>query len=81
MRWLAVLALLAGCTTEQGDLILNGAYRDAGDPCDRLGRFFTNDPNDDSPDLVACTGEGGPPGKLFPLGPEDGRDVFYVVPR
>lgn len=81
MRYLVFVALLAGCANEQGELILDGAYRDQGDLCDRLGRFFTNDPDDVNPDLVACAGEDVPPGWLFPLGPQDGRNMFYVVPR
>ena len=81
MRVLVAMVLVAGCTTAEGDLVLKGVYRDEGDPCQKLGRWFSNDPNDDSPDIVACLGEVDLPGRVIPLGSEGGYRVAYVVPE
>ena len=50
--------VLAGCTSAEGDLILGDGYRGPDDPCRGIGEFFTNDPDDDSPDLVGCPVDG-----------------------
>ena len=81
-RALALLVLCAGCTTANGDLVLREGYASPDDPCQKLGYFFSNDAEDASPDMVAC-----PPGqrpdntqsRIFVVGPEAGRDVYYVT--
>lgn len=78
----AVLMLLAACTDADGGLVLKDGYGGQAAPCRAIGGFFTNDPGDTSPDLVACpTGVAPPPaGRVWPLGTEDGFETYYLVP-
>jgi hypothetical protein len=75
-------AALAGCTNAEGTLLLERGYRGPDDPCRTVGAFFTNVPGDASPDLVACPPGTPPPpaGRVWPLGPQDGQDTYYLVP-
>jgi hypothetical protein len=75
-------AALAGCTDAEGTLLLENGYRGQDDPCRTIGAFFTNVPGDASPDLVACPPGTPPPpaGKVWPLGPQDGSETYYLVP-
>jgi len=76
-------AVLAGCTTAEGDLILADGYRGPDDPCRGIGEFFTNAPDDASPDLVGCPVGGDATlsaGTVVPLGVQSGYDTYYVVP-
>jgi hypothetical protein len=75
-------ATLAGCTNAEGTLLLERGYRGPDDACRTIGTFFTNAPGDASPDLVACPPGTPPPpaGKVWPLGPQDGFETYYLVP-
>jgi hypothetical protein len=78
----AALLVLAACTDADGGLILGPAYGGADAPCRAIGAFFTNEPGDASPDLVACPPGVPPPpaGRVWPLGAEDGFETYYLVP-
>jgi hypothetical protein len=88
LRTLATLFVLQGivlaaCTSAEGDLILGDGYRGPDDPCRGIGEFFTNAPDDDSPDLVGCPVDADTMLSsriLVPLGVQSGFDTFYVVP-
>ncbi len=88
LPWLAVLlvlqgAALAGCTSAEGDLILANGYRGPDDPCRGIGTFFTNAPDDASPDLVGCPVDADTTlsaRTIVPLGVQSGFDTYYLVP-
>jgi hypothetical protein len=76
--------LLTGCTSADGDLILGDGYRGPDDPCRGIGAFFTNAPDDASPDLVGCPVNANATlsGRVIvPLGVQSGFDTFYLVPE
>lgn len=79
---LALLMLLGACIDADGNLVLEGAYGGQPTSCRAVGTFFTNDPGDASPDLVACPPGVAPPqaGRVWPLGAEDGFETYYLVP-
>jgi hypothetical protein len=77
------MVVVTGCSSVEGDLILGDGYRSPDDPCRGIGNFFTNAPDDDSPDLVGCPGDAGATLSariIVPLGTEGGLETYYTVP-
>jgi hypothetical protein len=79
-----IIGLLAACTSSSGDLVLRDGYRGPDDHCLSLGTLHTNDPNDDSPDTIACdvsVAERPDAQYMIDLGTRQGFDRYYIVPR